>query len=210
MSAGSAPVAELRLLHLGDSYTIGEGVLPHERWPSRLAALLRASGLRVAEPRIIARTGWTTDELARGIDSEPPTGEYDLVTLLIGVNDQYRGWLADEYRDPFRSLLEKAVGFAGGRASRVIVLSIPDWGVTPFAANRDRSAIAEEIDRYNTINSEATAQAGAHYVDVTPISRGAASDSFLLASDGLHPSGAMYEDWARLVLPVAKRALDSR
>jgi lysophospholipase L1-like esterase len=92
----------------------------------------------------------------------------------------------------------------------VIVLSIPDWGVTPFAANRDRSAIAEEIDRYNTINSEATAQAGAHYVDVTPISRGAASDSFLLASDGLHPSGAMYEDWARLVLPVAKRALDSR
>jgi lysophospholipase L1-like esterase len=211
VSAGQASAPELRVLALGDSYTIGEDVLPHERWPVRLAALLRGRGLSIAEPRIIARTGWTTDELSRGIDDDPPTGEYDLVTLLIGVNDQYRGRPADDYRERFRALLQRAIGFASQKKpSRVIVLSIPDWGVTPFAADLDRSTIAEEIDRYNAINSELTAQSGAHYVDVTPISRGAAGDNLLLASDGLHPSGAMYEDWARLVSPVAERALDSR
>jgi lysophospholipase L1-like esterase len=203
----SAPRPPVRLLALGDSYTIGEAVEPDERWPVRLASMLRARGIDAAPPTIIARTGWTTDELASGIDAAGVVGTYDFVTVLVGVNDQYRGRKADDFRERFRSLLGRALRFADDRASRVIVLSIPDWGVTPFARDRDRKRIAAEIDLFNSAVRDESAEVGATFVDLTPISRRAVSEHELLASDGLHPSGAMYAEWARVILPVAANAL---
>ncbi len=194
-------------LALGDSYTIGEAVGEAERWPVQLAALLQSRGHAVAEPTIIAKTGWTTDELAAQLDVVRLRVPFSLVSLLIGVNNQYRGRDAEEYRTQFRDLLERAIGFTGGDAGRVIVVSIPDWGVTPFAEGRDRAKIASEIDRFNSINREVTTALGARYVDITPGSRSAATDATLTASDGLHPSGAMYAAWARAVLPEALEAL---
>ena len=181
-----------RFLALGDSYTIGEGVAESERWPVLLAA---RDGF--APPEIIAQTGWTTDELSAAIDVAAPRGPYDLVSLLIGVNNQYRGRDAEEYRREFAALLGRAIGFAGGDPSRVLVVSIPDWGVTPFAEGRDRAQIAEEIDRYNAINREEAARTRARYADITGISRQFANE---LAADGLHPSGAMYRRWAGAIV----------
>lgn len=197
----------MRFLALGDSYTIGESVALKERWPIQLAGLLREAGFNVDAPTLIAKTGWTTDELNAAIDRANPQGSYDLVSLLIGVNNQYRGRDADEYRAEFAVLLKRAIGFADGNAKHVLVLSIPDWGVTPFAAGRDRSAIAAAIDRFNAINREESERAGARYVDVAPISREAATDKKLIADDGLHPSGVMYAEWARLAFPAACEAL---
>jgi len=199
--------APMRFLALGDSYTIGESVNPSERWPVQLAAALRGQGLRVDEPMIIAQTGWTTGELLAGIEQQEPRGPFDLVSLLIGVNNQYRGGSLDEYRREFRSLLQRAIDLAGRDPDRVIVLSIPDWGVTPFGASRDPARIAAEIDRFNAVKREETEFSGARYIDVTPISRQATSDHELVAPDGLHPSGEMYEAWVRLVLPEALAAL---
>lgn len=196
-----------RYLALGDSYTIGESVQPAERWPVQLAALLRARGVDVGEPEIIARTGWTTDELDVAITAADPKGPYPLVSLLIGVNNQYRGRDAEQYRNQFVALLQRAIAFAGGQAGHVVVLSIPDWGVTPFAASRDGEKIAREIDQFNGINREETLRAGARYVDITPVSRRAAEDPSLTAGDGLHPSGSMYRAWAELALPAAMEAL---
>ena len=197
----------MRFLALGDSYTIGESVAPAERWPMRLAALLRAEGIPIEDPLIIATTGWTTDELWAGIDRAAPTGLFDLVSLLIGVNNQYRARSQDEYHRQFADLLKRAIEFVGGKPGRVIVLSILDWGVTPFAAGRDRARIAAEIDAFNAINREEAERRGARYVDVTPISRQAAADASLIAEDGLHPSGQMYAEWARLALPSARQVL---
>ena len=175
----------------------------------RLAALLREKGIEVGAPEIVATTGWTVRELGHGIDQAAPRGPYDLVTLLIGVNDQYRRGDPDTYRTDFAAMLQRAIGFAGGKAGRVVVLSIPDWGVTPFAARsgRDRETIGAEIDRFNQINREEAAKAGARYVDVTPESRQAASDPALIAPDGFHPSGAMYAEWARLAVAAAQAVL---
>ena len=202
----------MQFLALGDSYTIGESVAPEERWPVQLGALLRAEGLNVGDPTIIATTGWTTDELSAAIDRANPQGAFDLVSLLIGVNNQYRGRGQDEYREQFAALLQRAIGFAGGNPARVLVLSIPDWGVTPFAARleRDPAAVAADIDAFNAINRAETERPGAHYVDVTPFSREAAHDPSLLADDGLHPSGRMYAEWARLALPAARAALGGK
>jgi lysophospholipase L1-like esterase len=188
-----------RYLALGDSYTIGESVDPGERFPVQLAR-----ALHLGEPQIIAKTGWTTDELNAAIDAAKPQGPFDLVTLLIGVNNQYRGRSADEYRTQFAALLQRAVGFAGGDASRVIVVSIPDWGVTPFAEGRDRAKIAREIDQFNAINREEAQRAGAKWVDITPISRG--GDAALVTGDGLHPSGKQYAEWAKAIAPDVGRA----
>jgi lysophospholipase L1-like esterase len=196
-----------RFLALGDSYTIGESVAPEGRWPVQLAALLRAEGVDIAEPEIIAQTGWTTDELDAAITTANPTGPFDLVTLLIGVNNQFRGRPVAEYREQFRGLLLRAVGLAGADPSRVLVLSIPDWGVTPFAAGRDRGRIADEIDTFNAANREETATANARYVETTAASRQAATDSSLTATDGLHPSARLYRAWAELALPAALEAL---
>jgi lysophospholipase L1-like esterase len=196
----------VRYLALGDSYTIGASVAPAERWPVQLAAQLGVNGRRVAEPLIIARTGWTTDELIAGIERQQPQGPFELVSLLIGVNDQYRGRSSDAYRRQFRHLLHMAIAYAGGHPAHVIVLSIPDWSVTPFAAGYQRAAIAAAIDHFNTINRQETAHAGVRYVDVTPVSRQALQDASLLATDGLHPSGKMYTQWVELVLPAALAA----
>ena len=198
---------QIHYLALGDSYTIGEGVDKSERWPNQLAVALRACGYFL-DVSTIARTGWTTSELAEAIRSTNPQGSYDLVSLLIGVNNQYRNLDLEEYRAEFASLLKQAIQFAGGNPKRVIVLSIPDWGVTPFAEGRDRARVSVEIDAFNSVNRDESARAGVHHVDVTPASRRAAGDLSLLAADGLHPSGAMYAHWAELVLPVACAALE--
>lgn len=191
----------VRYLALGDSYTIGESVDESERWPMQLANSLEREGYST-EVTIIARTGWTTDELWAGIQARTIEPPYDLVSLLIGVNNQYRGRDIEEYREQFVFLLNKSIEYAGGDANRVIVLSIPDWGVTPFAGSRDAIQIAMEIDQFNAVNREETKKAGAHYVDITPVSREAVGDPSLIAGDGLHPSGSMYAEWAKLALPV--------
>jgi lysophospholipase L1-like esterase len=186
---------DIRYLALGDSYTIGESVAEHERWPNQLAGLLRTNDIST-EVTLIARTGWTTDELWQGIQAKHINPPYDLVSLLIGVNNQYRGLDIAEYREEFIFLLNKSIEYAGGDAKRIIVLSIPDWGVTPFAKSRDSKKIATEINLFNSVNREESEQAGVSYVDITPGSREAVTDSALIAADGLHPSGKMYAEWA--------------
>ena len=195
-----------RYLALGDSYTIGESVPVEDRWPNQLAKLLESEGLQT-EVTIIARTGWTVTELWEGIQVAPPQGTYDLVTLLIGVNDQYRGYPVDGYLEDFQFMLGKAIEYAGGDPRKIIVLSIPDWGFTPFAANRDIEPISQQIDEFNAINEDQTRNAGAQYVDVTTISRMALEDFDLIAGDRLHPSGKMYAMWTEKVLPVALEIL---
>ena len=197
-------------LALGDSYTIGESVDPSMRWPVLLAAAANKIGLTVEDPVIIARTGWTTDELSEGIEAADLTGTFDLVSLLIGVNNQYRGREIEEYRDQFLALLSRAVAFAGGDPGRVLVLSIPDWGATPFAEGRDRGHVASEIDAFNEVNRTESEGAGVRYLDVTKISREAATDPALVAEDGLHPSGTMYARWAEAALPIVERILGSK
>jgi lysophospholipase L1-like esterase len=203
--AGESTTA--RILSLGDSYTIGESVSSDDRWPVYLASLLRARGIDVADPTIIARTGWTTRDLSAAIDDARPRGPFDLVTLLIGVNDQYRGRSAEEYRPQFRLVLSRAMTQAGRRPESVIVISIPDWGVTPHAQGRDRRKIAAEIDAFNAVNRDEAMAAGAHYVDVTGLSRLAVTNRDFVAADGLHPSAAMYVQWARAILPLAANIL---
>lgn len=208
-STGMGPevTRRYRFLALGDSYTIGERVEEGERWPVQLTESLRAAGFPMEPPAIIARTGWTTDELATAIVRYAPQGSFDLVTLLIGVNNQYQARAPDEYRQQFRSLLQTAIGLAGGNPQKVIVLSIPDWGVTPYANARDRQKIGMQIDVFNNINLRETHVAGACYVDITPISRQAEYDLALLAEDGLHPSRKMYAAWVELLLPQAEATL---
>ncbi|HZY44288.1 MAG TPA: GDSL-type esterase/lipase family protein, partial [Anaerolineae bacterium] len=184
-----------------------ESVAEAERWPVQLTSRLRAEQIDLDEPIIIAKTGWATDELNAAIDQLEPSSQYDLVSLLIGVNNQYRGYSADGYRSEFATLLKRAIGFAADRPARVIVLSIPDWGVTPFAAGRARAKIAAEIDRFNAINRAETIRSGAQYIDITPISRRASIDPALIANDGLHPSGKMYTHWTELAMPIAQQIL---
>lgn len=199
----------LDFLALGDSYTIGEGVAAGERWPAQLVELLRARGIAVAEPQIVARTGWTTEELREGMGHAHPAGHRDLVSLLIGVNDQYRGYPVAEYQRNFRDLLRRAIDFAGDRPERVVVLSIPDWGVTPFAAGRDAEVIAVEIDAFNAAAREETESVGARWVEITSATRELGNAPAMLVEDGLHPSGVVYDHWARLALPAALAVLGS-
>ncbi|PPT79669.1 SGNH/GDSL hydrolase family protein [Xanthomonas theicola] len=201
-----------RYLALGDSYTIGEGVPASGRWPLQLAQALRAEGMALDDPQIVAATGWTTDELDAGIDAAAPRPPFDLVSLLIGVNDQYRGRALGEYRARFSALLARAVGFAGGRGGRVLVLSIPDWGVTPFARAQGRDPVrtGSEIDAFNAVAAKACAALGVAFVDITPCSRAHGHDAGMLAGDALHPSSAMYAGWSALALPAARRALRPR
>jgi len=196
----------LHYLALGDSYTIGEAVDAHERWPAELVQRLRKAGVVIDDPRIVAVTGWTTDELAQGMDSASLAPAYDLVTLQIGVNNQYRGRAADDYRDQFISLLARAITLAGGHAAHVVVVSIPDWGVTRFAheQGRDPATIATELDAYNTIARDESHRAGTRYVDITGISR---AHPALVADDGLHPSAAQYALWVEAIEPMVRAAL---
>ncbi|HVC17832.1 MAG TPA: SGNH/GDSL hydrolase family protein [Rhodanobacter sp.] len=195
-------------LALGDSYTIGEAVAAHERWPAQLVRRLRRAGSALAEPHIVAATGWTTDELAHGIDAAALDPPYDLVTLQIGVNNQYRGRPAGDYRRQFANLLARAVALAGHHATRVVIVSIPDWGVTRFARElgRDAARIAHDLDVCNAIARDETARAGARFVDVTAVSR---KHPELVAADGLHPSAAQYALWVDAIAPTVHAALRS-
>ena len=195
----------MRILALGDLYTIGEGVSPAERWPVQLANRLRGLGLDVDEPAIIARTGWTTAELLAGMAAGKPAGPFDLVTLLIGVNNQYRGCELSEYRAQFRHLLRLSITLAGERPGRVLVLSIPDWSAAPFASSRGPAAqrqIAVQIDDFNQANRAEGQSAGVRYVDITPITRQKGAAAGWFAADGLHPAARMYSAWVELALPV--------
>jgi lysophospholipase L1-like esterase len=159
----------------------------------------------MSDPHILARTGWTTGELAAAIEQTEFEPEYELVSVLIGVNNQYRGYDLEPYREEFADLLKRAIAFAGGEPGHVLVLSIPDWGMTPFAGNDRRTAetITTEIAAFNAINREETLRLGAVYIDIFPISQGAYADPDLIAADGLHPSAAQYELWAEAALPAA-------
>lgn len=196
----------LTYLALGDSYTIGEAVAQQESFPFQLSAKLREDGVNVvASPKVIARTGWTTDELQSAIKAENLTQTFDFVTLLIGVNNQYRGYPRTTYRKEFKELLQTAISFAGANKKHVFVVSIPDWGVTPFgkSSGRDLKVIADEIDAFNAIAKEETLAMGVSYTDITPGSRKADTDAALVAKDGLHPSGKMYGEWvAKLMAQV--------
>lgn len=198
---------KLSYLALGDSYTIGESVAESARFPVQLASALRAEGLDLSAPEIIARTGWTTTELSAAMDVRAPSAGRAMVTLLIGVNDQYRGGNAADYRPRFVALLKRAIALADGAPKGVVVLSIPDWGVTPFAPPTSSTQIAAAIDAFNAANAEEARRAGVAYVDVTPISREVPRDPSLVAADGLHPSGAQYAEWACLALGAARAAL---
>lgn len=203
----SSAGAPARYLALGDSYTIGESVEVSERWPVQLTGLLSTAGVKTSEPVIVARTGWTTGDLLAGLERAAPKGPFDLVTLLIGVNNQFRGLAPEAYRKEVRVLLKRAIALAGGRARRVVVLSTPDWGVTPFARRHDAGTVAREIDAFNAIEAQEAKALGLAWVDVTAISRRAKADPTLVARDGLHPSGRMYRLWAEAALPTVKAAL---
>lgn len=192
---------KLSYLALGDSYTIGEAVEQQESFPYQLAEILNNKGIKITQPKVIAKTGWTTDELRHAIQQEQITATYDLVTLLIGVNNQYRGYSQETYLKEFVELLETAIGFAKGKKENVLVVSIPDWGVTPFAkqSGRDLKKISNEIDAFNQINRQETEKKDVVYIDITPISRQAIKRQSLIAADGLHPSGEMYAEWAKLL-----------
>jgi lysophospholipase L1-like esterase len=186
-------------LALGDSYTIGESVEAKDSFPLQLTANMASKGYNVTTPKIIAVTGWTTGDLKNGIQNNPITQQYDIVTLLIGVNNQYRGYSQTDYRTEFVQLLNMAISYTGGNKQRVFVLSIPDYSVTPFAATLNKSKIATEIDQFNAINKDESTKAGVNYLDITPISRQATADATLIAFDGLHPSGKMYGLWDGLL-----------
>jgi len=199
-----------RFLALGDSYTIGEGVSDDERWPNHLVSMLRARGVEIDAPHIIARTAWTTDELQDAIDAEKPRGPFELVTLMIGVNDQYRSRPVSSFEPEFQALVKRSIGFAGKKPGRVIAISIPDWGATPYARGRDGNAIAKEIADYNGAARAIAEKAGVAWIDVTEMSRAMLDDSTLVAVDGLHPTGEMYRRWAEAILPDAERVLATR
>ncbi len=181
---------------MGDSYTVGEGVPLYDSYPYQALRMLRRKGDDWGAPEIVARTGWTTDELMAGIEAAQPSARYDLVTLLIGVNNQYRGRALEEFERQFTALLQTAIRFAGYEKGHVVVLSIPDWGVTPFAVDRDAKKIAMEIDAFNAVNRSVSLREGVAWIDVTGSTRSAKGDRSRVAPDGLHPSGLEYAIWA--------------
>ncbi|MES2647591.1 MAG: SGNH/GDSL hydrolase family protein [Bacteroidota bacterium] len=202
-STTTAPVGGYKYLALGDSYTIGQGVPEEGRFPMQVAAILNAKGIPVSKPAIIAQTGWPTATLLTAIEQANPAPDNDIVTLLIGVNDQYQSHDTTGYRSKFTTSLEKAIQLAKGKRSRVFVLSIPDYSVTPFGMGAYASQTALEIDQFNAINKAVTLSYNISYTDITPISRAAKGDATMLASDGLHPSGSQYRLWAeQLVIPI--------
>lgn len=192
---------ELRFLALGDSYTIGEGVAYESRWPVQLVRRLEAD---FHEPEFIAVTGWTTDELSAGIDQEDPRGPFQLVSLLIGANNQYRSRELLEYRDQFSSLLNRAIQYAGGNASHVFVVSVPDWSVTPYPDKRDRGQISAEIDQFNAEARSVAESLNVAFVDITSVSK---TQGQMVVSDGLHPNEEAYSAWVDLIEPVVRNLI---
>jgi lysophospholipase L1-like esterase len=202
----------IRMLALGDSYTIGEGVSEAGRWPEQLAALLRAHDISCAMPMIIATTGWTGDELMAALDEQQPSNDFDFVTLLIGVNNQYRGQSFEQFQPQLEELLERAVKYAGGNKKRVLVLSIPNWGVTPFAraSGRDLEQITRAIHHYNKCSQALVEAQAIAYLDITDLTEEAAVKPELLTDDGLHPSAVDYGRWAQRALPIVLSMLRFR
>lgn len=193
----------LTYLALGDSYTIGQSVTEAERWPVLFAKSMSANGLIVSEPDIIAKTGWTTANLLSNVSSLNAEKPYDLVSLLIGVNNQYQSLGLEQYRSEFAKLLQKSISLAGGRSNRVFVMSVPDWGSTP-AGSGAREIIAKEIDQYNEVGKEECAKEKILFIDITPSSKIALTDQSLVATDGLHYSGKMHQIWADQAVPQVK------
>lgn len=208
MTSNNPTQISLRFLALGDSYTIGESVSESERWPVQLADSLSSKDIVVQETNIIATTGWTTDELLAGINEASPDSSYNLVSLLIGVNNQYRGYEISKYREEFELLLNKAITFAGGNAQRVFVVSIPNYGVTPFGKQRGEDRIRQELLEYDAIADSIAASYGIPFVNITPISEEAKEDETLVADDNLHPSGKQYTLWVEEILPVVLQLLE--
>lgn len=208
MTATGPELHRPRFLALGDSYTIGEGVAADERWPAQLARRLRARGIEVDDPVILAKTGWTTDELSTAMDAAIFHPPYALVTLLIGVNNQYRGRDLGNYQTELAALLQRAVGLADANVRSVVIVSTPDWGVTRFAREqgRDPVGIAIEIDAFNAVARSLAHASGIDFVDITAISRECAAPEMLVA-DGLHPSVGQYALWSDTLIGVAASAL---
>lgn len=186
-------------LALGDSYTIGEQVLLTETFAYQMVNLLRNKNIEITAPEIIAKTGWTTDELNHAISQQAFLKSYDFVSLLIGVNNQYRGQNVEVFKIEFEVLLKQAILFAGNKTTNVFVLSIPNWGQTPFAKDRDIAKIEIEIDAYNVACEKITLQHNCIFIDITTAKKGNADNAEMFASDGLHPSGKEYAKWAELL-----------
>ncbi|TNE59028.1 MAG: SGNH/GDSL hydrolase family protein [Bacteroidetes bacterium] len=206
-----SPVPAYSYLALGDSYTVGESVARGQNFPNQLKDSLYATGLAVADPLIIAKTGWRTDQLKNAVAASENIKDsvFSLVTLCIGVNNQFQNSNFDTYKSEFEDLLQQALAFTGGDTGRVIVLSIPDWAYTPFgqAYANDPATVSQEIDTYNAANRSITESYGVTYIDVTSISRNGLDQPGLVAADGLHPSVAQYSEWVKLLWPVAKKVL---
>jgi lysophospholipase L1-like esterase len=198
----------MRLLCLGDSYTVGESVPFEHSWPGQLQTCAAGEGVRL-ELDIVARTGWAADELLSAWhqrEAKNPAQSFDVVAVSTGVNNQYRKQTTERFRFQLAALLGHALRLTGGHAKRIVVISIPDWGQTPFAEQDPRGAlqIGEEIDAFNRVKAQIAGQIGAHFIDITPSSRGNLSGR--LADDGLHPGAAMYSDWVKLMWPVLRSA----
>jgi len=193
----------IRFLALGDSYTIGESVVEDDRWPELLANALRQQGLMIEKPKIIAKTGWRTDQLKAAILTSGTPDDYELVSLLIGVNNQYQKRTAEAYEPEFSELLEMAIKKAGGNKQRVFVVSIPDYGYTPFGQTKQKE-ISDDLDEFNEVNKEITLARGVAYFNITEISRDGLRDPELVAEDKLHPSGKMYRLWVQEILKGIK------
>ncbi|MBI1342739.1 MAG: SGNH/GDSL hydrolase family protein [Terrimonas sp.] len=187
------------LLALGDSYTIGESLVLTDSFPYQVVQHLRQKGIAANAPEMIAKTGWTTDELQRAMQEHTFLPAYDFVTLLIGVNNQYRGRSVHNYQTEFELLLQQAVQLTGGDPGHLVILSIPDWGVTPFAAGKDLQKISLEIDAFNDVNRNLALQYQCHYIDITAGSREALHQPSLIAADGLHPAATEYQRWAKKI-----------
>ena len=194
-------------LALGDSYTIGESVSKTDTYPIVAAAILASQGINFAEPEVIARTGWTTGDLQSAISTTKFNYAFEIVTLLIGVNNQYRGSSLVTYRKEFEQNLKNAIVLAGGKPNHVVVLSIPDYGVTPFGQRDDAGRIAKEIDQFNKINREVSDISKVIYLDITQDSKRALEDHSMVAADSLHFSGKMYRIWAEKLAGVMKSNL---
>ena len=201
VSFGQTKDLNYSYLALGDSYTIGESVKESERWPVQLSNSLRN---KLNKPVIIAKSGWTTDQLIDTLNKINFNKKFDFVSLLIGVNNQYRGRSVENFKEGFIILLKKSIEYANYKKERVLVVSIPDWGVTPFAKNKDRTIIGNEIDAFNKVIHDECMKNNITFFNITEISRKAVNDNSLIAEDGLHPSKKMYKQWVKIIKPYFK------
>ena len=201
ISFGQTKDLNYSYLALGDSYTIGESVKESERWPVQLSNSLRN---KLNKPVIIAKSGWTTDQLIDTLNKINFNKKFDFVSLLIGVNNQYRGRSVENFKQGFTILLKKSIEYANYKKERVMVVSIPDWGVTPFAKNKNRTIIGNEIDAFNKVIHDECMKNNITFFNITEISRKAVNDNSLIAEDGLHPSKKMYKQWVKIIKPYFK------